>query len=122
MRRPFDVELFAKVERQHRLFFQFDLRLAAVQLLSTFRECGGIDGVDAEQQLRRGEIRIRFLRRRIEIHEDDFVRIVTTDDRAPRELEERVARQPGEPARPLAIEPVHLLQRLVPRVALHDLQ
>ena len=48
-----------------------------------------------------------FCRRRIDVHQDHFGRIVTAGDRAPREVDERVAIEAGEPARPFAIEAVH---------------
>jgi hypothetical protein len=60
--------------------------------------------------------------RRIEVHQDHFRRVVLSDNRAPREIEERGPIQPREPARPLEVETAHRRQCVTPRVALHDLQ
>src|SRR4051794_14473940 len=50
-----------------------------------------VDGVNSGEQFRGGEIRIRFLFRRIDVHQDHLGRIVAAGDRALRQLNERFA-------------------------------
>src|SRR5579862_3003594 len=135
VRRPFDVELVAEIKRKlHALAldlveddaivdaFYANLASALVlskELLSAHDQRRRTDGIDAEQYFARREVRISLLRGRIEIHQDNVFGIVLSEHDPLGEREEIVAREPGEPARPVEIETLDRLQGRVPRVALH---
>src|SRR5262249_11163913 len=67
-------------------------------------EIGRAYGVDTEQLLRRDEVGVRLLRRRIEIEQDDGLRLLTGEDRVPNLRDEGVAIDAAEIDRPAMIE------------------
>src|SRR5205823_10003323 len=102
MRRPFDVQLFAIVERRlhilanelvkyYTIIYTLNLYIPAIELASAFGELPRIDGIDVEQLLGGVKVGRCLLRRRIDVEQDDFLRVVIGGDRASRQIDERSA-------------------------------
>src|SRR5208283_5167722 len=95
MARPLDIELVAQIERQsHAFALQFVHDAAVVdaahfdlapiprveELRATFLQRRNVNDSDAKLALRYQKVRQCLLAIRIDLHEDDVLRIVTGDD------------------------------------------
>ena len=89
-----------------------NLYVSAIEFPAAFDQFPRIDGIDIKEQLCRIEVWRCLLMRRVDVHEDDFRRIVIPDNRSARQFEKRIAIQPRKPARPIAIETPHLREQL----------
>ena len=102
MRRPFDIQLFAIVERCLHIFanelvkyntiiYTLNLYISAIEFAAAFRQLAWIDGIDIEQFFRRVEVGRCLLRRRIDVEQDDFFRVMISGDRPSRQIDKRAA-------------------------------
>src|SRR5438067_534441 len=102
MRRPFDIQLFAIVERRlhvlanqlvkyNTIIYTLNLYISAIELAAALSQLAWIDGIDIEQLFRRMEVGGCLLRRRIDVEQDDFFWVVIGGDRPAHQIKKRCA-------------------------------